>query len=395
MPGFLEGLFSGGKQEKELKELYQKILQNPKNYHLLVKLGDFLEKKGQRGKALTAYRHAAERFSRNGFLVQAIAVNKIILRLDPSQNEIQDQLANLYTERGIAAGEGPEGSFGGKSLTFPRIPLFSDLKKEELIRLMEKFQPKKFPKGDFICREGEQGDSLFVISRGSVGIFREDSKKGKIFLNTLKEGEFFGEFAFFSQSPRSATAEALEEMEILEISKDDLDEIVREFPGVSKILWNFYQERLVDTLLATSGLFQSFFPQERKEIIPKFTPQLFSTGTLVLEEGASGDCFYIIKKGEVEVFTRDIQGEVLPLARLREGDFFGEISLVTGRPRTASVRVLQAAELLRLGKEDFDQILKRYPKILSVLEESLRHRLGGKMKALGVFRESPKKEGVF
>jgi CRP-like cAMP-binding protein len=151
---------------------------------------------------------------------------------------------------------------------------------------------------------------------------------------------------------------------------------------------------VVDTLLATSGLFQSFSSPERKEIIPKFTLQVFSAGTLVLEEGAPGDCFYIIKKGEVEVFTRDIQGDVLPLARLRAGDFFGEISLVTGRPRTASVRVLQAAELLRLEKEDFDQILKRHPRIVSILEESLRHRLGGKMKALGIFRESPKKEGA-
>ena len=84
----------------------------------------------------------------------------------------------------------------------------------------------------------------------------------------------------------------------------------------------------------------------------------------------------------------------MPLARLREGDFFGEISLITGRPRTASVKVRQAVELLRLQKADFDHILKIHPEMLSVLEESLRYRLGNKLMALGVFRESPKKERI-
>jgi CRP-like cAMP-binding protein len=186
----------------------------------------------------------------------------------------------------------------------------------------------------------------------------------------------------------------LEETEILEISKGDLDEVIREFPGVSQVLWNFYRERVMDTLLATSVLFQSFSPQERKGLLSKFRVAEFSAGDLVLAEGAPGDCLYLIKKGEVEVFTKDIRGEELSLARLCEGDFFGEIALVTGRPRTASVKASRPVELLRLQKEDFDQILQNHPEILGFLEESLRYRLGDKLKALGVFRESPKKEGV-
>ena len=391
MPEFLEGLFSGSKQEKDVRELQQKILQNRKNHHLLVKLGDLLEKKGRRADALEAYREASKRFSRRGFLIQAIAVNKIILRLDPSQSEIQEHLAKLYAERGISAWE---GSGAGANPVLPVIPLFSDLKKDEFLRLMQKIQTRQFHPGEFPCRQGERGDCLFVISRGKVSIFREEAGKEKIFLNTLQEGDFFGEFAFFSQSPRTATVEALEEAEILEISKGDLDEVVREFPGVSRVLWNFYRERVADTLVATSALFRSFSPPERKRLLQMFIPQEFAAGALVLEEGQPGDSLYLIKKGEAEVFTRDVQGEILPLACLREGDFFGEISLITGRPRTASVKARQALELLRLQKEDFNEILKTHPEILTILEESLRYRLGNKLKALGVFRESPKKERI-
>ncbi len=392
MPGFLERLFSGSKQERDLQELQRKILESPKNYHLLVKLGDLLEKKGRRAEALEAYRKASEEFSRSGFLIQAIAVSKIVLRLDPLPNQIQERLATLYADRGLA----PRADGGdGTDAPLPVIPLFSDLKREEFIGLLQKVQIRKISKGDCACRQGDPGDSLFVISRGKVGVFREKGGGERVFLSALQEGDFFGEFAFFSQTPRTATVEALEETEVLEIAKDDLNEVIRDFPGVSRVLGNFYRERVVDTLVATSVLFRSFSPPERKKLLQMFVPQEFSVGAMVLEEGGPGDSLYLIKKGEVEVFTRDLKGKVLSLARLREGDFFGEISLITGRPRTASVIVRQPVELLQLSKADFDRLLQVHPEMLLVLEESLRYRLGNKLSALGVFRDSPKKERIF
>jgi CRP-like cAMP-binding protein len=391
MAGFLEDFLSGSKQEKEFRELQQKILQNRKNHHLLVKLGDLLERKGRRADALEAYRAASARFSVDGFLVQAIAVNKILLRLDPAQGQIEEQLAALYAERGIA---GAKGNVGEGGPVLPVIPLFSDLKKDEFLRLLQKIRSRRFRPGQAVCRQGETGDSLFVISSGKVGVFREEPGKPRIFLNHLQGGDFFGEFAFFSRAPRTATVEALEESEILEIGKEDLDEAVREFPGISRVLANFYKERVADTLLATSKLFGSFLPSERKKLLAMLIPQEFAAGVLILEEGRTGDALYLIKKGEVEVFTRDVLGGILPLARLAEGDFFGEISLLTGRPRTASVKAQGDVELLRLQKPDFNRILSAHPEILTVLEESLRYRLGNKLMALGVFREIPGKERV-
>ncbi len=82
------------------------------------------------------------------------------------------------------------------------------------------------------------------------------------------------------------------------------------------------------------------------------------------------------------------------MARLREGDFFGEISQLTGRPRTASVEVLQAAELVRLEKRDFDSIAAAHPQMNRILENALQTRLENKLKALGIFQYSPAKEGM-
>ncbi|MGE5254702.1 MAG: cyclic nucleotide-binding domain-containing protein [Planctomycetaceae bacterium] len=401
MAAFLDRLLFGGKYEKELKDLQQKVAREPKNLRLRVRVGDVLEKLGKRTEAIEAYRGAAEEYARTGMLIQAISLNKILLRLDPTQSKIHNQLVELYAQWGKPAEEIPGLLEPGKSPPaaappgpFPPIPLFSDLSRQELTRVMEKIQAKRFAAGKTICREGEAGNSLYIISHGKVAVSRRQPGRGRIVLNELKAGDFFGEFAYFSNARRQATVEALEDTEVLEMNKDELQRVVEEFPAVSKVLFKFYKERVLDNLLAASALFQTFPPEERREILEEVTLEEFPAGASVIEEGAPGDCLYIIKSGEVEVFTLDPKKEKLILATLQEGDYFGEISLITGRPRTASVKVLRAAELARLGKSNFDRIVARHPETLKVLEDSLETRLENKLRMLGVFRHSPAKEGM-
>jgi CRP-like cAMP-binding protein len=396
----MAGLFFGDKYQNEMKELQKKAAQDPKNIHLQVRIGDLLEKMGKRGDALEVYRKASERYAKEGFLIQAIAVNKVILRLDPSRVKIHDQLADLYAKRGIVVEEMMEhkvsvvGEVAGGQGGQPPIPLFSDLKKEELARVMEKIQARHFGKDAVICEEGGPGDSIYIISHGSVSIFRHPSGGEKIRLAGLKEGDFFGEFGFFADAKRQATVEALADTDLLEIAKGDLQKIIQEFPSVSQVLFKFYKERVLENLLAFSPLFKAFSLEERKQILDKFTMENFPSGAMVLEEGGAGDSLYIIKKGEVEAFTESPRGETLSLARLKEGDFFGEISLLTGRPRTASVKALRPVELARLDKKDFDQMAAHHPTVMKTLEEFLHLRVANKLKALGVVQDNPGKEGM-
>jgi len=401
MAGFLDSMLFGGKYEKELKELEQKVAQDPKNLRLRVRIGDLLEKLGKRTESIGVYQTVAEEYAKSGMLIQAIALNKLILRLDPTKSKIHHQLAELYAQWGKPAEEIPGMLDAEKAPpaavvpgTLPPIPLFSDLKKEELSRVVEKIQAKRFARGKAICREGDPGNSLYIVSHGKVAISRQHPGKGKIVLNELTDGDFFGEFAYFANARRQATVEALEDTEVLEMTKDELQRVIQEFPPVSKVLFKFYKERVLDNLLAASTLFQGFPPEERRKLLDEVTLEEFPAGNLVIEEGTPGDCLYIIKSGEVEVFTLDAVREKLVLAKLQEGDYFGEISLISGRPRTASVKVLRAAELLRLDKKNFDRIVARHPETLKVLEDSLQTRLENKLRMLGVFRNNPAKEGM-
>ncbi len=398
--GFLGNLFFGGKYERELKDLEQKAAQDPKNRHLQVRRGDLLEKMGKRVEAIATYQAVAQEYAKDGMLIQAIALDKLILRLDPSRSKTHDQIAELYAQWGKAAEETPPAMQtespppASKPGALPPIPLFSDLQKEELSRVLEKIQARRFSQGKTICREGDPGNSIYIISRGGVAISRSPSGKEKAVLNELHEGDFFGEFGFFSNARRQATVETLTETEVLEITQGDMAKIIQEFPSVSRVLFKFYKERVLDNLLASSALFQTFTSQERHKILETVSLEEFPAGAVVIEEGTPGNCLYILKSGEVEVFAAGTQKEKVTLATLKEGDYFGEISLITGRPRTASVKTLRPCELVRLGKEDFDRIVALHPDTLKVLEDSLQARLEGKLRMLGVFRSSPAKEGM-
>jgi len=99
---------------------------------------------------------------------------------------------------------------------------------------------------------------------------------------------------------------------------------------------------------------------------------------------------YVIARGEVKVYTRNQGGGSLYLAKLGEGDFFGEVSVLSGKPRTATITASQPTELLRLDKEKLDNALSRYPGIRAVLDDIYKKRAKHTVEAM---IESLKKRG--
>jgi cAMP-dependent protein kinase regulator len=108
----------------------------------------------------------------------------------------------------------------------------------------------------------------------------------------------------------------------------------------------------------------------------------FNEGDIVITEGEAGSSLYVIVSGEVKVYTRGAKGESFFLARLGEGDFFGEVSVLTGKPRTATITAAQRTELLRLDKEKLDQIVPNFPRVKEILDEFYRRRASHTVEAM-------------
>ncbi|MBI2963952.1 MAG: DUF1003 domain-containing protein [Deltaproteobacteria bacterium] len=114
-------------------------------------------------------------------------------------------------------------------------------------------------------------------------------------------------------------------------------------------------------LLAEVPFFQLLDDHEREMLAQHLDVVKLPAGRTVCEYGEPGDSLFLIRSGAVEVFLRDNTGERIVLEAAAAGDFFGELSLLDGGPRSASVIVTKDLEALRLDRRDLDEFLKRHP----------------------------------
>jgi hypothetical protein len=91
-------MFRLKKKNKLLNSLQEKARQNPQNCQAQVRLGDLLTKMGKKEAAIEVYHAAAEKFAQHGFMVEAIAMSKVIMRLDPLQKGVQKKISKLYRQ---------------------------------------------------------------------------------------------------------------------------------------------------------------------------------------------------------------------------------------------------------------------------------------------------------
>jgi CRP-like cAMP-binding protein len=357
---------SRGEFRKALECFKNHCAQESEDLRSQLKVAELLERLDQKKEAIQMYQKVAEAYAQDGFLLQAISINKMILRMDPASKNVHDRLIQLYSERSKEV----------KPLRpFPHIPLFSELNEQELQSLLPHIQSKTFPKDSLICQEGEGGDSLFVISRGEVAIIKQTPQGREVRIRNLREGDFFGEFGFFTDQKRHANVKAVIECEVLEISQNKLNGIIKTYPHLNQVLQNFFKQRVLDLFLASSPLFSSLTAAERDKIFKRFHLHKVSENTLLFKGGDPPRSLYLIKSGEVEIFIQDRNKKKISLGTLRSGSFFGEIGVVLNKPRMAFARTTRPSELLELTKEDLETCLTQFPKLQAVFKEVSMKRL--------------------
>ena len=113
---------------------------------------------------------------------------------------------------------------------------------------------------------------------------------------------------------------------------------------------------------------------ERQAVADRMELEEFDDGELVLSEGEQGTSMYVIVSGNVNVYTVDPTGRTVLLARLGAGDFFGEVSVLSGKPRTATITAAEPTTLLRLDRGQLEEIVRDHPRVRTVLEDFCRRR---------------------
>ena len=129
-------------------------------------------------------------------------------------------------------------------LFLKRIPIFSNIHGEGLKRIADIAQEKVYEAGKMIFHENEMGDVLYIIKKGSVQIFKVLGSGQEKTLAVLHEQAFFGEMSILDNSPRSASAKAMEDSTLLAVDKDSFKEVVNEYPEIAFEIFKVFSQRL-------------------------------------------------------------------------------------------------------------------------------------------------------
>jgi cAMP-dependent protein kinase regulator len=127
-------------------------------------------------------------------------------------------------------------------------------------------------------------------------------------------------------------------------------------------------EKAAPTQVAHIPLFSQLSPDSLRVLIERMRAWDADTGTTILHEGERSDGLFVLVRGRVRVEKATAQGEVVTMAELRAGEFFGELSLLSDRPRSASVVALEPCELLEMSRADVAVLQQNDPAVADVME---------------------------
>jgi len=266
------------------------------------------------------------------------------------------------------------------------IPLFKSLNDDDLAIILNAPENgiEEYGQREIIVREAEAGDCMYIILDGYLEVsIRSGSSDREVGIATLRPGDFFGEQSLlpWGTGRRNASVKALHSAKVFRIDKkyvllaikhDDDDE---DSADITAINTKFEPDEVRD-LIMDMRLFKSLNNQELATIRDWTEIVTFGPGDFVVKKFQKGEHLYVILDGKAEVFTLDDDGEIIILAELGAGEFFGEQALMPDSKgkRNAFVRANDETRLIKIPKEYFRLILNRDEKIAAKLKKTQESR---------------------
>ncbi len=129
--------------------------------------------------------------------------------------------------------------------------------------------------------------------------------------------------------------------------------------------------------------FFAAFPQAALEsLLTSTCVRTFAPADVIVREGEPGTSLFLIENGTVEVHTLDPKGRPLVLAELGPGEFFGEVAVLTGRPRTATIVARESVTVIEITREDLERVVAAHPEVRAVLERFYTQRAHATVEAM-------------
>src|SRR3954468_11624845 len=242
--------------------------------------------------------------------------------------------------------------------------------------------------GDVLLRKGEKAEFLYVVVGGLLRATTIQEDGRELILSEFGPGELAGEMAILAGGGLySATVSVAEDAAVIQIPRDVFERLATFDPDAIREMASGIRRRLARDQLAI-GLPRLFGPLD--EAMLKFVEDRVEwvrlhAGETLFSAGDNGEELYFVLGGRLRAVAPDGR----TLSEMTRGESIGEIALLPGDPRTATVIAVRDSDLVRVSRSAFDEIVDKYPKVMQTIARIVIGRLRQR-EALGTSAKSGK-----
>ena len=260
-------------------------------------------------------------------------------------------------------------AFGHQALD--ELPLLTALAPEARELVVASFVRARYEFGETLVAAGDAPDGFYVVCSGMARVLVAGRDGEEVSLNLLRAGDSFGEVGLLDGSPRTATVRAASDVEALRLDAAVFDALVRLHPEISDAFTLQSDARRLADFLRVHSAFSRLPGSAILPMLRQLETVELEPGELVVREGDPAGPLFIVRDGRLRAFQGS-DGQHHDIRYLRTGDFFGELSLYAGVPRTASVEALEYCRLLALDERTFARLLAEHDEFRARIEERVK-----------------------
>ncbi|KAM4653851.1 cAMP-dependent protein kinase type II-alpha regulatory subunit isoform 1-T1 [Amazona ochrocephala] len=234
------------------------------------------------------------------------------------------------------------------------ILLFKNLDQEQLSQVLDAMFERKVTPQEHVIDQGDDGDNFYVIERGSYDIIVAKDAQSRC-VGCYDNHGSFGELALMYNTPRAATIIAATEGALWGLDRVTFRRII--------LKNNAKKRKTYESFIESVPLLKSLEASERMKIVDVIGEKVYQDGERILSQGDKADCFYIVETGEVKILIKsktvtstEVNQEV-EIGRCQRGQYFGELALITNKPRAASAYAVGEVKCLVMDVQAFERLL--------------------------------------
>jgi len=241
---------------------------------------------------------------------------------------------------------------------------------EHYARLRDSFTEERFEFGEVIVRQGDPADAFFMLASGRARVLKTTNSGEELSLNRLVPGDEFGEGALLEGGTRAATVRASTSVDALRLDRDRFLALAAEFPSLRGALELLARWRTLHAFLYEFSNFGRLPAPALRALMAELKPIRVPKGQSIVREGDPAGPMYLLRSGRVWVYSGPRENPV-HRAFYREGEFFGELSILRQSPRAASAEAVSDVQLLLLEPESVAALRSRFPEFDRLLLERI------------------------